>query len=100
MQDEGIGGQLEPEMGGAAAPAHPQQPRTYADRIAMGAHTTSCGVCLLAVATYISDKCILHCEERCCAMSNRDWIDCWSSCSAPFIPWLSKQQVNNLPLHV
>ena len=60
MQDEGIGGQLEPEMGGAAAPAHPQQPRTYADRIAMGTHTTSCGICLLAVATYISDKCILH----------------------------------------
>ena len=50
-------------MGGAAAPAHPQQPRTYADRIAVGAHTTGCGVCLLAVATYISDKCILHCEE-------------------------------------
>ena len=35
-QDEGIGGQLEPEMGGAAAPAQTQQPRTYADRIATG----------------------------------------------------------------
>ena len=59
MQDEGIGGQLQPEMGGAAAPAHPQQPRTYADRIAIGAHNT-CSVvfCLLAVATHISDKCL------------------------------------------
>ena len=39
-------------MGGAAAPAHPQQPRTYADRIAMGAHTTSCvAICTLVVAT-------------------------------------------------
>lgn len=48
MQDEGIGGQLEPEMGGAAAPAQPQQPRTYADRIAMGEPDTSCLVyCLL-----------------------------------------------------
>ncbi|KAL3135435.1 hypothetical protein ABBQ32_007617 [Trebouxia sp. C0010 RCD-2024] len=38
LADEAIGGQLEPEMGGAAAPAQPQQPqqRTYADRIAVG----------------------------------------------------------------
>ena len=39
VQDESIGGQLEPEMGGAAAPAQPQQPRTVADRIAMGVHS-------------------------------------------------------------
>ena len=36
MQDEGIGGQAEPEMGGAAAlpPPQPPPPRTYADKIA------------------------------------------------------------------
>lgn len=37
LQDEGIGGQAEPEMGGAAAqpPPQPPPPLTYADRIAM-----------------------------------------------------------------
>lgn len=37
MQDEAIGGQLEPEMGGAAALPTPQPPppRTYADKISM-----------------------------------------------------------------
>ena len=50
MQDEAIGGQLEPEMGGAAAPAHPQQPQqvTYADRIAMGASSSSLSHFLLS----------------------------------------------------
>ena len=32
LQDEGIGGQAEPEMGGAAAPAAPQR-MTHAERI-------------------------------------------------------------------
>ena len=37
MQDEAIGGQLEPEMGGAASLPNPQPPppRTYADKISM-----------------------------------------------------------------
>jgi hypothetical protein len=37
MQDEAIGGQLEPEMGGAAALPNPQPPppRTYAHKISM-----------------------------------------------------------------
>lgn len=62
MQDEGIGGQLEPEMGGAAAPAQPQQPRTYADRIAMGAsssfHVTLCAA--ISVAQLSLSICLLH----------------------------------------
>ena len=50
MQDEAIGGQLEPEMGGAAAPAQPQKPQqvTYADRIAVGASSSSLSHCLLS----------------------------------------------------
>ncbi len=49
MQDEAIGGQLEPEMGGAAALPNPQPPppRTYADKISMSElnHPFSISLC-------------------------------------------------------
>ena len=56
VQDEAIGGQLEPEMGGAAAPPNPQPPppRTYADKISMSELRLVCTSLCCMVALHLS----------------------------------------------
>ncbi len=62
MQDEAIGGQLEPEMGGAAALPNPQPPppRTYADKISMSEFNKPLqgpGLSALAYAAFVCNSC-------------------------------------------